>query len=54
MSAVRGAARFSPRAALALPTLAGLVWPLARLAGAAPGAACLMNGHSEGSEAGAG
>jgi hypothetical protein len=34
MSAGRGAARFSPRAALALPTRVGFVWPLARLAGA--------------------
>jgi hypothetical protein len=48
------AARGCLRATLALPTLAGFVWPLARLAGAALGAARLMNGHSEESETGAG
>jgi hypothetical protein len=41
------AARGCLRAALALPTLVGFVWPRARLAGAALGADYLMNGHSE-------
>jgi hypothetical protein len=52
MSAGRGAARFSLRAAPALPTLVGFVWPLVWLAGAALGAACLMGWALRGSEAG--
>ena len=53
MSAGRGAARFSLRAALALPTLVGFVWPLARLASA--GLAALLGyvaRTSRGSETG--
>jgi hypothetical protein len=51
MSAGRRAVRFSLRAVLALPTLVGFVWPLARLAGSGLAALLGSAGSCEGPRA---